>query len=46
MGKGSNYGLSEIQHHAGLTGHIDNSVTVCSLWRKLKNVYPLYVPLS
>jgi len=30
MGKGSNYGLSEIQQHAGLRGHIDNSVTVNS----------------
>jgi len=36
MGKGRNYGLSEIQQHAGLRGHIDNSVTVCSLWRIFK----------
>jgi len=45
MGKGSNYGLFDIQQHAGLRGHIDNSVTVCSL-AEIQNVYPLYVPLS
>jgi hypothetical protein len=37
MGRGISYALFEIQQHAGLRGHgIDNSVTVCSLWRKFK----------
>lgn len=36
MGKGSNYGLCEIQQHAGMRGHIDNSVTVCSLRQKFE----------
>jgi len=36
MGKGSNYGLFEIQQHAVLRGHVDNRVTVCSLWQKFK----------